>query len=397
MRRLGGAANGRLVTGLVAAAAVACIVAAVMWQRPRDPAPHAPHDPVAAAARGATVAPARKLSSPVVLIGLDGADWQLIDPLIQEGRLPVLASLKRRGAWGHLRSFEPILSPLLWTTAATGKRPDEHGIVDFLVADPTTGERSPITSASRRVRALWNIFSERGLSADVVAWWATWPAETINGRMISDRVAYSLFQMNAGAAARGGLTYPEDLWDELRPMVVSDAAIGYERVARFLDITRPEFDAARERARRDPETAYKEPINHLTKILASTETYHRAAVAMLEKGQPDLFAIYYQGIDEVCHRFMHFGPPRMEMASAQDYERYKRAVSEFYVYQDELLGDLIGRVSPESTLLVMSDHGFKSGSSRPTDGPADIEGKPGKWHRLYGVIMIAGAGIAPGR
>ncbi len=341
--------------------------------------------------------PVASLESPIVLVGLDGADWQILDPLIGQGRVPNLARLKARAAWGHLRSYEPILSPLLWTTAVTGKPPDEHGIIDFLVPDPATGRRLPITSRARKVRALWNIFSEHGLTSDVIAWWASWPAEDVRGRIVSDRVAYSLFEVESPQGQGSELTHPEGLWPRLAPALISDSSIGHERVARFLDITRPEFEAARGRAAADPEKAYKEPVNHLAKILASTETYHRIALKLLEEGQPDLFAVYYQGIDEVSHRFAHFMPPRMDGVSQAEFEKYSRAVEEFYVYQDELLGELFDRLSPGSRLIVMSDHGFQNGPSRPTDGPADIEGKPGKWHRLYGVIMVAGQGIPAGR
>ncbi len=339
----------------------------------------------------------RNLDHPIVLVGLDGVDWQILDPLIGKGLVPNLAALKERSAWGHLRSFEPILSPLLWTTAVTGKPPDEHGIIDFLVRDPETGRKLPITSRSRRVRALWNILSEADLTTDLIAWWASWPAEGIRGRVVSDRVAYSLFDVDDPEGERAGLTSPEALWDRLGPRVVDDDSIGHDRVARFLDVTPEEFAAARGRIASDREEAYKEPTNHLTKILASTDTYHAIALEMLSDGQPDLFAVYYQGIDEVCHRFAHFAPPRMEMVTEEDFGKYSRAVEAFYVYQDELLGELLSAVSPDSRVIVLSDHGFQYGPSRPTDVPADIEGKPGKWHRLYGVIMIAGPGIPPGR
>jgi predicted AlkP superfamily phosphohydrolase/phosphomutase/Flp pilus assembly protein TadD len=336
----------------------------------------------------------RRRIDPIAVIGLDGADWQILEPLIRAGRLPHLKALRDRSRWGHVRSFEPILSPLLWTTVATGKAPDEHGIIDFLVPDPATGERTPITSRSRRVKALWNIFSEQGLSADVIAWWATWPAEPLHGRMVSDRVAYSLFQVSGETR---GLTWPDGLQETLRPALVGDAAIGFEDIHRFVDITPAEFAEARARAAADPKKAWKEPVNHLTRILASTRTYHRAALRLLQEGQPDLLAVYYQGIDEVSHRFAHFMPPRMAGISEADFARYQRAVDAFCVYQDELLGELLERLDPATRLLVLSDHGFENGSSRPTDGPADIEGKPGKWHRLYGIVMAAGPGIPPGR
>jgi len=337
---------------------------------------------------------AAPLEHPIVVIGLDGADWQIIDPLIAKGRLPNLAALAARSVRGSMRSFEPILSPLLWTTVMTGKSPDEHGIIDFLLPDPATGRRLPITSRSRKVEALWNIFTDRGLTSDVIAWWASWPAERIRGRIVSDRVAYSLFDV---ARAEDGLTWPPSLMEEIRPDLVGDSTITYADISRFLDISRSDFDAARSLAERDPSRATHEPITHLARIIASTRTYHRIALHLLDDGQPDLFAVYYQGIDEVSHRFAHFMPPKMAMVSERDFERYHRAVEDFYVYQDELLGQLLAKVSPRSTIVVLSDHGFRNGSERPTDGPADIEGKPGKWHRLYGIVMVAGEGIGPGR
>src|SRR5262245_50237112 len=134
----------------------------------------------------------------VALIGLDGADWEVIDPMVARGRLPNLARLKAAGAWGPLRSMDPMLSPLLWTTAATGKPPEIHGIIDFLVRDTRTGKPVPVSSRGRRVKALWNMLSDAGRTSAVIAWWATWPAERIAGHIVSDRVAYSTFAFTPG-------------------------------------------------------------------------------------------------------------------------------------------------------------------------------------------------------
>ena len=339
------------------------------------------------------IASSHRLAHPIVLIGLDGADWQIIDPMMKRGLLPHLASLKMRSAWGPMRSFEPILSPLLWTTVVTGKPPDEHGIIDFLVPDPATGRKIPITSRSRKVRALWNIFGDAGLTSDIVAWWATWPAEAIDGRIVSDRVAYSLFDVEA---AGSGLTYPEELWHDLAPLVVPAGEVSQADLSRFVDVNERDVAQARAAAAANPKDAYRHPVNHLSRIIAGTRSYHAIALRLLRDRQPDLFAVYYQGIDEVSHRFAHFMPPRMSQVSEADFARYQRAVEAFYIWQDELLGELLGAIADDATVIVLSDHGFHNGSSRPADEPADIEGKPGRWHRLYGIVMVAGEGIAPG-
>jgi len=331
----------------------------------------------------------------VVLLGLDGADWQILDPLIAAGRVPTLAKLKRSGAWANLRSMDPMLSPLLWTTLATGKPPEEHGVMDFMVRDPETGKPSPVSSNSRRVRALWNLFSAAGLSCDVVAWWATWPAEAVNGTLVSDRVAYSLFSVEGGPPPRG-VVFPEAFAGEIARLKVSADSISPEDLRPFVQISAPELRELRARGAADPKFSARDPVLHLTRILAGTNTYQAIALNLVSRGQSDFFAVYYQGIDEVSHRFAHFADPKMDMVSEANHARFRSAVQAFYIYQDHLLSEVLSRVDPGSLVIVISDHGFKSGASRPKDHPPDLEGQPARWHRPYGVFLASGPMVAPG-
>ena len=331
----------------------------------------------------------------VLLVGIDGADWDLIDPMIAAGELPNLARLKRTGAWGRLRSSVPTLSPLLWTSIATGKTPDRHGINDFLVTDPKTGRRVPINSTFRRSRALWNILSEAGLQSDVVARWATWPAERILGHMISDRVAYSTFRFSSLEAGREAV-YPPDYAATVESLRVVEEEVGYEQIARFANITREEFEEARRsRTGGGPGgVEWRESVNVLTRVFASTETYYRTAIDILkrrrESGVPaSLFAVYFQGIDEVNHRFAHCAPPKINLCPGEDYRRFRGTVAAFYRYQDRILGEIMS-LDPEANTIVMSDHGFSSGEGRPDDVKPFIEGKPGLWHDMRGIFIAVG-------
>ncbi len=328
----------------------------------------------------------------IAILGLDGADWEIIDPLMAKGQLPNLARLRGRGAWGNMKTMMPWLSPLLWTSVATGKPPEQHGIIDFLVKDAGTGKVVPVSSRFRKVKALWNIFSDAGRSSAFIAWWATWPSEPVQGFMVSDRVAYSLFGFVSNEPERAGATYPESYFQDILPKLTNDASITLGEIRRFADVTPAEFAALRRQVEEDPRTAYREPVNHLTKILASQKSYQAIALDILSRGQPDLFSIYYQGIDEVCHRFAHYMPPKMDMVTEEEYERYRHVVERYYRYQDQLLGEMLAKLSPDTVVFVLSDHGFQSGGSRPKDEPPYIEGKPGLWHRRYGILIVAGPG-----
>jgi predicted AlkP superfamily pyrophosphatase or phosphodiesterase len=139
---------------------------------------------LAAAACARPVEPARPR---VIFVGLDGADWQSLDPLMADGTMPNLAALVRDSARGPLLTQHPPLSPLVWTTMMTGVSPLRHRILDFTRYNPVTRQREPITSDERAVPAIWNMVSSRGRRVDVVGLWATDPPERVNGTIVSDR------------------------------------------------------------------------------------------------------------------------------------------------------------------------------------------------------------------
>ena len=127
----------------------------------------------------------------VLVVGADGLEWNVLRPLLAAGKCKNLRALMERGAYGHLSTFVPTLSPILWTSIATGKTPDQHGIHGFTDADA-----SQYTSSQRRGRALWNIAGEYGLSCNVFGWWITWPVEEVRGTMVSGSSSSSLVSDN---------------------------------------------------------------------------------------------------------------------------------------------------------------------------------------------------------
>ena len=128
----------------------------------------------------------KPLTKKVLLIGWDAADWKIITPLMDAGEMPNLERLVNNGVMGNLATLYPVLSPMLWTSIATGKRGYKHGIHGFSEPDPGSAGVRPISNLGRKVKAIWNILHQQGMSSNVVGWWPSNPVEPINGVMVSD-------------------------------------------------------------------------------------------------------------------------------------------------------------------------------------------------------------------
>ncbi len=104
----------------------------------------------------------------VLLLGWDAADWKIIGPLLAKGQMPSLQSLINKGVHGNMNTMNPPYSPMLWTSVATGKTPDKHGVLGFIELHPERQTIQPVTVGSRKTRALWNIFHNQKLKTNLV-------------------------------------------------------------------------------------------------------------------------------------------------------------------------------------------------------------------------------------
>lgn len=366
--------------------------------RQRPPLPETRLVDLRLGAAAASTLRGRPPYAPILLVGLDGADWQLIDPWVAGGKLPNLARLLRSGARAHLRSAAPLLSPLLWTSVATGLEPDRHGIVDFTVYDPANRDRAPVSSRARRAPALWNVLNAYGLRGAWIGWWASWPAEPLEGLQITDQVAYSLFAAADGGSAAGKV-YPPEVWPLVSRRRTLAAEVAWRDLGRYVRLSAADLEAL---ARRPAPTAgaeFTDRLDHLRQIVASTRTYADLAAWARRRLQPDLLAVYFQGVDEVSHRFMHYVPPVRMRLSEDEVARFGGAVEAFYREQDRILGELLAAApagAPEPIIVVVSDHGFLSGEARPPRPADEFEGGAADWHRLHGIFLISGPGVKRG-
>jgi len=327
--------------------------------------------------RRSEVFPAHIVPKPrLILIGWDAADWKVIRPLIETGEMPHLARLIGSGVHGNLATIYPPLSPMLWTSIATGKRPYKHGIHGFSEPLPDGSGVRPITLLSRKTKAVWNILNQTGHRSIVVGWWPSHPAEPINGVMVSNHFEQVLGEPNTMQPLLNGAVHPNSL-AELRVNPT-------ELTGEFLRFFVPEFDKV--------DQAKDKRLHSLAKIIAETMSVHAAATELLSTQPWDFAAIYYSGIDHFGHAFMRYHPPQMPSVSDEDFAIYQHVIANAYRYHDAMLGTLLDYTNENTTVILMSDHGFHPDHLRPGYIPAEPAG-PAVEHRHFGIACMKGPGL----
>jgi predicted AlkP superfamily phosphohydrolase/phosphomutase/tetratricopeptide (TPR) repeat protein len=352
------------------------------WPDPEDAAK-------ASADHRSSPAPAR-----VVLVGFDGLDWGLLDRLIADGRCPTFARMKSEGAWANLVSYQPVLSPLIWTSIATGRRPEVHGVLDFVVTDPDTGSDVPISNRFREVHAFWNVLSEEGRRVHVVNWWATHPAEQINGVMVTERPFFQLFNLGTDSVETSDVWPPDSLGDVAERLVHVDS-VGWDEISTYVDLDRDAYER-RIGAALAADNPYGDRVNHLRKILATTRGVFNVGRWLLDEEPFDLLALYVEGTDTVGHRFAQFLDPMLDWVDEADYRAFRDTMARYYELCDHELGRLMGAAPDDVTWIVTADHGFFTGRARPRVPPDDFASGAASWHRLVGVFLALGPHVRPG-
>lgn len=308
---------------------------------------------------------------------------------MESGRMPHLARLVREGASGNLASLRPCLTPMLWTTIATGHTADKHGILGFAEVLPDKSGIVASRSSTRQVPALWNMLAAHDRRSVVVTWPVSDPPEHIPGIYVSAGALDTLAdRLDDVQPLSPGFVHPPEMAGELTEwrfhpceLAVTDLAPFIPGVAR-IDLTRD----------RRPEL--------LARVYARGATTHALATGLLEKEQNwDLCAVYYETIDRTGHDFMSYRAPLQPGVAAEDALHYGSAVDEMYVFHDAMLGRLLELTGPDTCVCVLSDHGFESGAGRPAyrphHGPGVAE-DGAEWHRMMGMIVLHGPGIRPG-
>ena len=320
----------------------------------------------------------------LLLVGWDSADWKIIHPLMDRGGMQGLERLVDTGVSGNLTTLEPQLSPMLWTSIATGKMAYHHGVPGFTEVDPRSESIVPVSAATRKCRTVWEMLADHGLRSHIVNWFATQGERDLPGKMVSNMYGHTPQVAPESDPADWpppppGTYWPPELAELLNGERVSPYKLDPDQVLRLFVPQAHRVDQAKDQR-----------IWHLARRLAEAFSAHHAAVRLMELDPDwDFFAVYYRTIDEVCHQFMHYHPPKMQGITDEDFEIYQHVVTQIYFVHDLMLQRLMQLAGPDTSIMLVSDHGFHSDHLRPKFTPRVPAGIT-IWHRPQGVFVAHG-------
>ena len=311
-----------------------------------------------------------------LLLGLANADWSLLRPLLDSGRLPSLGALIERGVSGSIRTLQPQFEPLLWTSAASGRRATTHGVVGCRETVDADNPR-PLSSLTRKAHCLWHHAAVHERRSLVINWPVTFPAEPLRGVCLSDlffRLAGTPEALEAPPSASAS---PAAVRHDLVDTRVSPSRLSAEELGFFVDSPQPD----------DPLLA------PLAVALAEQLSVHTATLALLDRESWDLAVVRYDLLAALGPRFMACHPPQLAWVEDSVFGRYRNVMTNAAIYLDHLLGHLLLRLGDEDLMVVFSERGLLADEQRPVSARVAARAEGAPWFRDRGVLVLAGPAV----
>ncbi len=252
-----------------------------------------------------------------LVIGWDGATFDIIKPLIAKGRMPHTAGLMEAGVHAPLRSTVPAVTPVAWTSCMTGVNPGKHGIFDAFVLDQKARTMRFVNASRRRVKPIWTLLAERGGTAGVVNVPVTYPPDDTGGVFIS------------------GMFTPPAAQDFMRP-----AGLREELEAEF----GPYLESPKK---------YENPEKYLASLLEGADRRAELTMRLMERGPWDFFWSVFMESDRVQHFFWKYRDPAHPLHGLLG-----DAIERVYERLDAGLGRILSLVDEDTAVAMVSDHGF---------------------------------------
>lgn len=337
-------------------------------------------------------------ASGMVIIGVDGLDWERFERLTSSGRMPNLARMREDGTSGILRSMPPYASPTIWTSIATGKLGNKHGIGGFTAYGSRGGDNVELISSSMiKCRTLWEILTAAGRSCGVIGWLVSYPPVPVTSYTVTDRAVWAMSREPGMATPWGqsfdmaGAVYPSILWERIERLGVKPSDVPRGDILGYLGPH--EEPGGEEAVARERDLAGR---------LAADRTVVAVARYLMAEVPTDLTAVYLNGNDVVSHFFWRYWEPESWTRgglSPEIVEAFAPVIDRYYEGVDVMVGEILSQVEDDAVVIICSDHGFAGHRGHPGFKPdSDDDMAFGiEMHRDKGVIVISGPGVAKGR
>ena len=270
----------------------------------------------------------------LLVIGLDGGTFQIINQLVNEGMMPTFNSLLKQGAHGVLESTLDTNSPCAWSTFITGKNPGKHGIFGFFENIPGRYGVRFINGSFRSGKSLWKILSEHGKKVGIINVPTSYPAEEVNGVFISGP--------DAPSKNHPRFAYPDGIVGEIEEKVgeyiIEAGASALVRQGRF-----------------------KQAIEKLHECINAKVSIVKY---LLKRDDYDFFMVVFTESDRVQHHFWKYINKSHPAYSSPERERFGSAIYDVYKRLDEAVRNIIDTAGNNYSVIIMSDHGAGPSSNK---------------------------------
>jgi len=272
------------------------------------------------------------MTKKVWVVGWDGATWRILRPLMEAGQLPNLGELVQRSAWGELQSTRPPVTATAWSSFMTGLTPGRHGLFDWQLPLTEDFRRPWINATALQGRRLWEWIGLADKRAAVLNVPLTYPPRPVNGILVGGMLTPN---------RQVSFTYPADFQAELL-RAVPDYVID-------VDIQNREWD-------RQTATGVRLYLDAVCRML---ESRRRAVHFLLDREAYDFFMVVFTAPDRLQHPFWAYAAGEPVAGTTPEAWAVNRAgVIACYRQLDSVLGEIMARADDETTLFMLSDHGF---------------------------------------
>ena len=276
------------------------------------------------------------MSGRTLLLGLDGATFTVLEPLMRDGVMPFLKGFVAGGVSGELQSVIPALTPPAWTSLTTGRSPGHHGILDFFCKESPESHHIRIaTSRDVHAETIWSLADRHGLRTTALNFPLMFPPPRIRGAVVPGWMPWR--QMRLGC-------HPADLYDRLKKLP------GFNAQELAMDIT-PEAKPVQGVR---PEEHEEWVVLHIRRERQWAEILR----TLMEEDPAELTAIVFDGVDRIQHLCWRFISPAPGETLGPAGERVRRRCLEYFQELDRILAAAVERAGAEATVVLASDHGF---------------------------------------